>query len=198
MAYYLSFKKVKKIKSLVKFGISARHTATIVGVSKDTVLKYRNIFINPEEKIYCPCGRPMGHSGFCQWMLNQPYYESRKNYLDNVRVEKPPRIIRPPISNAWPYWSKEKEVPDFLHEINKMIPEKIPEKIRADIGQDIVLDLLEQKITIEEIPKLLRKYISKQHQLLQSKYRFISLNQPTKGYDNLLIGDTISNSVFHF
>ena len=70
----LSLEKAEKLLELAEKGHSASWMEKVTGVSRGTVLSYRNCWLEEEViPLNCPCGLPVNHPGRCAWRCkNEP------------------------------------------------------------------------------------------------------------------------------
>ena len=68
----------QKIMELIESGHGTREISRITGASRNTVIRYRKIFIDQIGLIPapCPCGRPAAHPGWC-WWRTEKYKKTR-------------------------------------------------------------------------------------------------------------------------
>lgn len=95
-------------------GFGVRETARLLGVHNMTVSRIKKQIVIQRGIIYCKCGKPVGHIGFCRFNIER--YPARQAYLVSVLgdinrtfgiyIPSRPRYERPDIENE-----RETEIP---------------------------------------------------------------------------------------
>ena len=125
------------------------------------------------------------------WLLLK---KIRKDYGDTVG--RKPKIIKlkiAPLTENWPYWTNDKNIPDIVMAVDNIVGKNISENIRADICQDILCDILSGKIFLKDVPSLIKKYFSNQYCLTNSKFNTVSLDANIPGYDKKKYSEIIAS-----
>lgn len=191
--------KVQEINALLAQGFGMRKVACDVGVAKNTVLRYRN-FLLADKIIYCACGKPIGHRGFCSVRLSRS--PARQEYLANSphfclrvpgEVKAKPKPIELDRFLRWPYITYGNNIPDVVVKVHEAVPLTIPEKVRPDLCQDIIVDILDGVIEVKDIPRMCRKYLNSAYRKV-SDYRVGSIYDNIRGTDGLKLIDTLSEN----
>lgn len=77
--------------------------------------------------------------------------------------------------------------------IMRMIPRSLHEELRGEVCNDIIADILAGKITVEQVPKVLKPYLTAARKTMHSDYEFDSLDDVIPGTDSLKRVDTIDS-----
>lgn len=78
-------------EALLMQGWSCREVARRVDCHRDTICRFRAHLVRfNDEEIYCPCGKPSNHRGWCKIRVqaNPKRLEYLKNFWDEVRAGK--------------------------------------------------------------------------------------------------------------
>ena len=60
----------------------------------------------------------------------------------------------------------------------------LPDHVGADVAQDLAANMLEGKITVADLPKVITQYVRKYYAGYDNRFSTVSLNQPVLGTDN--------------
>jgi len=204
MSNFIQKEKISQIYDFFRAGEGIIPVSRLVGVAKRTAQSYRKRLILSEPKLLCPCGKPLGHTEWCSFRFAKSPARQKFIYetwpLTRPIREKKPKI---PIEKSfpflrWPFLISGRDLPSYVKQINDVIPKTLPEYIRADVCQEMALAILEGQITEEEIPANAREYIKQIYKRYSEKWGTLSLYQPIKGTDDLLLIDTIDSERIHF
>lgn len=179
---------------LLKQGYGIRATARTLRCSQQTIRKYKKIAL-PATVILCPCGKPAGHNGWCQWRVSlsparQQYYAkcAAQSAISLARVR--PRLE--PALTTWPFVrSFDNDDYALLKAVNDLVPRSIPEHVRADVCQDILMDIVSGTISLEFVPLRLKKYTRNAYGFAPSKFGPKSLDSFIFGSEGRTLADVL-------
>ena len=75
--------KVEALKALIVSGGSVRMAMRMLGVAKNTAIKYRRGI-----EVYCQCGQLSTHNGFCPFRFMSDGYEARREFMRKWKGSK--------------------------------------------------------------------------------------------------------------
>lgn len=189
---------VDAIQNCVREGMTIRPIMQQLEIAKGTVERYRNLLLISEPNLRCKCGAPIGHRGWCHervkssparqiflanWQPNRIYIHTQRKTDPS---EKPLPLLR------WPFMVGHRELPPFLIEIERIVPKTLPEHIRADVCQELSVSILSGEINEVHIPFVWRDVMKRVYKMHPGKYGPVSLDQPIRGTEDLVLGDTIT------
>ena len=192
--------KIDQVKTMFSDGFGIRSIMTEAGVARGTAARYRKLLLEDKGIVLCACGRRIGHKGWCsvrversplrqEFLATHPIFGATR--VSHARVKKP--IFKLDRFLRWPYVVYGKNIPDIVIKVHEAVPLTIPEKMRPDICQDIIMDILAGELDISMVATLIARYVNKHCKRVQD-YRTLSLYQPIRGTDNLMLIDTISKN----
>ncbi len=190
---------IAAVRAQLIAGKGARGIAADLEIAQRTVLRQRKLLLAEGLDLRCGCGAPAGHNGWCAVRLSAS--EARQEFVKRWARWKAPALIRPSslgrrIVLAYPYLGNgTARSDDILEAINALVPHTLPEHIRADVCQEMIVDVFTGALALERAATEARRYINRAY---GDSYRFVSLDAPIRGTDDLRLIDTIADDRFHF
>ena len=187
---------------LLQKGDSIRKVSSELGLSKNTVKKYKRIWEAESGKRFrCRCGLPSSHQGWCSHRYNNSI--ARQSFIEDWTSDRP-RKIRPFNYRVkegilqYPYLQKNKEEYQseehkLLIKMNEMIPKKIPLDLKSDLCQDLILAILSKELTEEEVPEKMDEYIKRARSISSNKWQNVSFDGVVKGTDDMKYSDILGH-----
>lgn len=86
----------------------------------------------------------------------------------------------------------------MMENIMRLIPRSLHPELREDLRNDFVRDILAGEITVQQVPRVMRRYAAEARKMMSNRFKFVSLDDTIPGTDGLAIVDTIAADRLHF
>lgn len=185
MSYFITQDKAAELNRLFLAGESIRKASTIVGVSKITAHSYRKKI---KQVILCACGQDAKHKGWCAhrfskspkrqaWMASAGWFHITPDWVK--QLAKTHKAVSD-ITDTYPFTSlrSNENGSDLVSMVNAIVPIDLSEDARADISQDMLHALVAGEIKVEELKRVLPRFISKFYKMFGNKRFILSLDAP--------------------
>jgi hypothetical protein len=174
-----------EVKARLLEGQSLRQIADALLISKDTVGRYMTIVKEQNGLIFCPCGQPAGHRGWCS--IRYARSSARQAFIARWQASRPPAIIRlkspPRLNLSYPFIPPQGSSSsgiDLILLVNGTVPRGLPEQLRGDVCQEIICAVVAGELSTADIPKELKRFIRSTRKKQEADYMAFSMDSPRR------------------
>lgn len=164
---------------LFKQGTAVRAVARQLEIRPRTARRWKDLIVG-DAVIYCACGKPSGHQGWCSIRFQQS--PARQDWLARCNAQSALRLANvversKPLLTTWPFArSFDNDEYHLMKIVNAWLPLGLPEHVRADAGQEALLDIL-SGTSLQDARAKVPFYIKQAYKFFPSKFT-VSLDAP--------------------
>jgi hypothetical protein len=110
--------------------------------------------------------------GYCAGCYSL-FYQRQRGFLPREEGALP---------TIWPYIPASTDLTsdDIVLRVHGLVPSTLADDVRAEVGQEIMLAVLEKRLTVEQIPQQLPRFVQRAYRNLREIFGGISLEAPVK------------------